>query len=709
LIQRSFSPGEGEPHGVLTGFNSRRKVWLNYVFRRYPGIFMTVKTPEPKEEIEMASAVQTKIAGRLQETADSLPVWMTAEWLEPRLVAVTLAALVTGSLLERAEAASWLVTIFAVTAYVAGGAFGTRGALKSLFEERKFDVDGLMVLAALGAALVGAWAEGATLLFLFSLSNTLQTYAIGRSRRAIRSLYALYPEQARVKRGDDTVTVGVEDLAVGDLILIEPGERIPVDGVVKAGRSAVDQSPITGESMPVDKAPGDEVFAGTLNKQGALDVKVTKLASESTLSRIVNLVEQAQENKAPTERALNKFEERYALGILGFIVLMIIVPPLLFGADFGANFYRAMVLMTVASPCALAISVPASFIAAIAAAARRGVMFKGGAYLEQLADIKAVAFDKTGTLTAGQPTLTVLAPVSGVDENDLLAWAAAVEARSEHPLAQAIIEAARNRNLNYQDADDFEAVSGRGARGIIDNEEYWVASPAHLVKIAPIPAELANALSEFEEQGYTAVGVVRGQTWLGLIALADKVRPDSKDAVAALKARGIQTAMLTGDNPRAAAHIARSVGIDVVHAGLMPEDKASVIESLRAKFGPVAMIGDGINDAPALALADLGVAMGGAGTDVALETADLVLMGDKISRLSDAIDLSRLARRVVKQNMVFAIGVMILLTISTFVVALPLPLGVLGHEGSTVVVVLNGLIQLLVLPGLRQRREHAKA
>jgi Cd2+/Zn2+-exporting ATPase len=668
---------------------------------------MAVKIPEPKEEIDMASAVQTNIARQPEEESSGRPFWMTAEWLEPRLVIVTLAALVTGALLERAEAAGWLVAVFAVTAYIAGGAFGAKGALKSLFHERKFDVDGLMVLAALGAALVGAWAEGATLLFLFSLSNTLQTYAIGRSRRAIRSLYALYPETARVKRGDETVTVGLEELAINDLVLIEPGERIPVDGIVQAGRSAVDQSPITGESMPVDKAPGDDVFAGTLNKQGALDVTVTKLASESTLSRIVHLVEQAQENKAPTERALDKFEERYAVGILGFIVLMIVVPPLLFNADFGANFYRAMVLMTVASPCALAISVPASFIAAIASAARRGVLFKGGAYLEQLADIKAVAFDKTGTLTAGQPEMTALMPVSGVAENDLLAWAAAVEERSEHPLAQAIVEAARNRSLSYKEADDFEAVSGRGAHGHINGEQYWVASPVHLAKIAPVPAELEQGLHDFEEQGYTAVGVVREQTWLGLIALADRVRPDSKAAVAALKARGIQTAMLTGDNPRAAAHIARGVGIDVVHAGLMPEDKANVIESLRTKFGPVAMIGDGINDAPALALADLGVAMGGAGTDVALETADLVLMGDKIGRLSDAIDLSRLARRVVKQNMVFAIGVMILLMISTFVVSLPLPLGVLGHEGSTVIVVLNGLIQLLLIPGLKQRRERA--
>lgn len=629
--------------------------------------------------------------------------WLTTEWLEPRLVIVTLVALIAGTTLERTDVPSWIVTVLAVIAYVAGGVFGAKGAITSLIQERKFDVDGLMVLAALGAASVGAWAEGATLLFLFSLSNTLQTYAIGRSRRAIRSLYALYPEQARVKRGDETITVPLEALAIGDIVLIEPGERIPVDALVIAGQSAVDQSPITGESVPVDKQPGDDVFAGTLNKQGALDVKVTKLASESTLSRIVQLVEDANENKAPTERALDRFEERYAVGIIAFVGLMIVIPPLLFGADFQSNFYRAMVLMTVASPCALAISVPASFIAAIASAARRGVLFKGGAYLEALADIKAIAFDKTGTLTAGEPAVTAVLPISGGDETALLAYAAAVEARSEHPLAQAIIAEAEARGVAYSDADAFEAIAGRGARGLTDGVETWVASPKHLIEIAPLPDELTAQLDELQEQGQTTVGVVRGGVWLGLIAMADAIRTESKAALEALTGQGIHVAMLTGDNPRVAANIAAAVGIDEVYAGLMPDQKASVIETMRTKYGSVAMVGDGVNDAPALALADLGIAMGTAGTDVALETADIVLMGDRIERLNDAIALSRKARRVVTQNIVFALAVMVLLVISTFVVALPLPLGVLGHEGSTVIVVLNGLIQLLLIPGLRQR------
>ncbi len=638
------------------------------------------------------------------DATNQRPQWLTVEWIEPRLVVVTLVALILGAALERSDPSSGVVTLLAVTAYIAGGAFGTKGALIHLFRDRKFDVDGLMILAALGAASVGAWVEGATLLFLFSLSNTLQTYAIGRSRRAIRSLYALYPEQAHVRRGDAVVTVTLNELAVGDLVLIEPGERIPVDGLVLGGRSAVDQSPITGESVPVDKAPGDEVFAGTLNKQGALDVSVTKLAGESTLSRIVKLVEQAQENKAPTERALDRFEERYAVAIISFVALMIVIPPLLLNVDFQTNFYRAMVLMTVASPCALAISVPASFIAAIASAARGGVLFKGGAYLESLADIKAVALDKTGTLTTGRPLVTSVVPMSGIDENQLLAWAASVEVRSEHPLAKAITDAAQARGLDFAEAGDFESVAGRGARGLIAGVDHWVASPLHLIQIAPIPTELEARLHELEAQGQTTVGVIRGDTWLGLIAMADGVRPESRAAIASLKARGIQTAMLTGDNPRVANNIAASIGIDRVYAGLLPQDKASVIETLRAQYGQVAMVGDGVNDAPALALADLGVAMGAAGTDVALETADIVLMGDRIERLSEAIDLSRLARRVVKQNMTFAIGVMILLVIGTFVVSLPLPLGVLGHEGSTVIVVLNGLIQLLLLPELRRTR-----
>lgn len=636
------------------------------------------------------------------------PAWLTAGWIEPRLVVVTLMALIAGSLLERAGASQVLVTAVAVIAYLTGGWFGTVGAIRGL-RDRRIDVDMLMILAALGAAVVGAWVEGATLLFLFSLSNVLQDYAIGRSRKAITGLFKLYPEQATVVRNGTKSVVGLDALRVGDLVLIQPGERIPVDGVVTDGRSSVDQSPITGESIPIDKLPGDTVFAGTLNKQGVLDVQVTALASESTLSRIVHMVEQANENKAQTERFLDKFEERYAVAILGFIALLIVVPPLLFGADFGDNFYRAMVVMTVASPCALAISVPASFIAAIASAARSGVLFKGGAYLEQLADIKAVAFDKTGTLTAGEPAVTDIVPLNGMDRADILAIAGAVEARSEHPLAKAITDAADPEAVARIAVTDFEAVPGQGLHAVADGQEVWIGSPQAMAAQLHVPADVHAETLRLEQDGKTVVGITWGGKWRGLIALADQLRPEAKRAVDAMRSRGLTTVMLTGDNPRVADLIAKQVGIDAVHAGLLPQDKAAVIESLRVQYGPVAMVGDGINDAPALAVADLGVAMGAAGTDVALETADLVLMGDKVERLATAIDLSRLARRVVWQNIIFSLSVMIGLIIAAFTIGLALPLGVLGHEGSTVIVVTNGLVQLLLLPTLKSARANRGA
>ena len=373
----------------------------------------------------MATVIST------QETAavSNRPTWLTQAWLEPRLVVVTLVAILTSLLLERLEAPALLILIVNVTSYVAGGLYGTIGALTSL-RQKRLDVDMLMILAALGAALIDQWHEGAMLLFLFSLSNVLQDYAIGRSRQAIRGLLKLYPSEAKVKGPNGVQVVKVSTIRVGDLILIEPGERLPVDGIVKAGRSAVDQSPITGESMPVEKGVGDKVFAGTLNQQGMLDVEALQPASDTVLARIIKMVEEAQDSKAPTERFLEVFEQRYATLIIASVALIVVIPPALGWVDFTHNFYRAMVLMTVASPCALVISTPASFISAIAAGARNGVLFKGGAYLEGLAAVKAIAFDKTGTLTQGKPALTDLVPCDEIDETELLRIAAAVEALS---------------------------------------------------------------------------------------------------------------------------------------------------------------------------------------------------------------------------------------------------------------------------------------
>ncbi len=647
------------------------------------------------------------------------PKWLSQGWLEPRLVVLTLLAIVLSLISERLDAPHTLITVFNVSSYITGGVFGVIASLEAL-RHRHINVDLLMVLAAVGAALIDQWHEGAMLLFLFSLSNVLQSYAIGRSRQAIRGLLKLYPSEAKVRHNGQIEVMKVELINVGDVVLIEPGERIPVDGLIINGRSSVDQSPITGESMPVEKEVGDKVFAGTLNQQGLLDVEATQAAHDTTLSRIIKLVEEAQDSKAPTERFLETFEQYYAMVIIGGVLLFIIIPPALGLIDFHSNFYRAMVLMTVASPCALIISTPASFISAIAAAARNGVLFKGGAFLEAMASVKAIAFDKTGTLTMGKPAVTDVVSCCELCEDELLSVAAAVEARSEHPLAKAIVSAAAHRKLTVGEVEDFQAVTGLGITARLDNSIIRLGSVKYLEQKDPVPQRLAARLEQLELEGKTVIGVVReggchlcdncehpenNQDWMGIVAMADQLRPEAVGIIRHLHELGIErVAMLTGDNPRVAQTIAHQLGIDAVYAGLMPDDKVRIIKEIEAEVGPTAMVGDGVNDAPALATASVGIAMGAAGTDVALETADLVLMGDKLELIAYALTLSKKARRVVWQNIGFALLVIALLITGAFVINLPLPLGVLGHEGSTVIVVLNGLISLLVWPEFQRRR-----
>ena len=636
--------------------------------------------------------------------------WFTQAWLEPRLVVVTGAAIALSFLGERLGWPDALILVLNIISYVAGGFYGAKTAIESLLQKR-IDVDMLMVLAALGAAAIDQWHEGAILLFLFSLSNVLQDYAIGRSRQAIKGLLKLYPEEARVRRGEQVVSVKASDIRVGEIVLIQPGERLPVDGVVVSGRSAVDQAPITGESIPVEKQPGDQVFAGTLNQQGALDIKATQPPSNTTLARVIKMVEEAQDSKAPTERFLDRFEQVYASMIIFGVLLFIILPPLLgWVDDFNAHFYRAMVLMTVASPCALIISTPAAFISAIASAARGGILFKGGAYIEQMAAVKAIAFDKTGTLTKGKPAVIDIVPADGISSDELLAVAAAVEARSEHPLALAVLRAAEARGLALAEVSDFENLPGRGIQASVGEQQVRLGSPTYMLSDADLPETLNAAAERLQREGNTLVVVARDDEWLGLIAIADQLRPEAKAVIARLKRSGIEKiAMLTGDNPLVAEAIAREAGIDAVYAGLMPEDKVRVVEQLNAETGAVAMVGDGVNDAPALATASIGIAMGAAGTDVALETADVVLMGDKLALIDEALHLSRRARQVVWQNIAFSLAVIVVLVIGTFVVSLPLPIGVLGHEGSTVIVVLHGLIALLLWPEIKRRRARKAA
>jgi Cd2+/Zn2+-exporting ATPase len=616
--------------------------------------------------------------------------------------ALCLVLAVGGWVAERLGVAPWLVLALYGGAYLAGGGVAALNGLRTL-RQAKIDVDFLMVAAAVGAAIIGEWVEGATLLFLFSLSNALQQYALDRTRQAIRALMDLRPASARVLRpapgggAPVVVEVPVENLVVGDRVEVRPGERLPADGQVAAGQSAVDQSPITGESIPVPRGVGDSVFAGSINGGGALTVRVTRRAEDSTLARIIVLVEEAQSERAPTQKRLDAFEQKYAVGVVSLAALTALAPPLVLGWTWPAAFYKAMTLLVVASPCALVISTPASILSAIAAGARQGVLFKGGAHVESLARVKVVAFDKTGTLTVGRPRVTDVephshagAPVMPTDE--LLALAAAVESRSEHPLARAIVAEAVERRLALPPAADLQAVPGKGVTAIVDGVRLHIGTPDHLTEQGvALPAGEPELVAALEAQGKTVV-LVGAERLLGVIAVADTVRPEAAAAVAALKAQGIQKViMLTGDNQRAAKAIGAAAGVDEVRAELLPEEKVAAVKALLAEHGAVAMVGDGVNDAPALATATVGIAMGAGGTDVALETADVVLMASDLAKLPYALGLGRRAMSVVRQNLTFALVVIMTLIGSALLNIVSLPLGVVGHEGSTVIVVLNGL------------------
>lgn len=685
--------------------------------RAIPGVARAAINPAGRtltiEYVVTAAEAPASVAEQLRRLGYQVRDLRLPEgWWERHQLAVYTAvcavALIAGYLAEHVTAAPvWVWGALYVTAFVAGGGVAAINGVRSLLQ-REIDVDFLMVAAALGAASIGDWVEGGMLLFLFSLSNALQQYAMDRTRQAIRALMNLRPATARRRTpAGQEVIVPVEQLAVGEVVDVRPGERLPADGEIVAGRSAIDQSPITGESIPVARGPGDPVFAGSINGGGALEVRVTKQAQDSTLARIILLVEEAQSERAPTQKRLDAFERRYALAVVGGTVLVAVGLPLVFGWGWGEAFYRAMTLMVVASPCALVISTPASILSAIAAGARHGVLFKGGAHVERLAQVTVVAFDKTGTLTLGRPRVTDIQPFDpDCSEAELLARAAAVEARSEHPLARAVLAAAHDRGLSLLEATDLQAVAGRGLSARLNGDLVLIGTAEHLDALGvSVPPEHAAAQSQLEHQGKTVmwVGARRGAAaqpaLLGLIAVADTVRPEAPAAVRALKAAGVrQVVMLTGDNLRAAQAIGAQAGVDEVRAELLPEDKLAAIKDLQRAYGAVAMVGDGVNDAPALATADLGIAMGAGGTDVALETADVVLMSSDLSRLPYALDLSRRAMRVVGQNLTFALGVIVLLIISAVFNLVSLPVGVLGHEGSTVVVVINGLRLLGVRP-----------
>jgi len=635
---------------------------------------------------------------------ERLKLWMTGDRLEAVFMVLTFVFMITGWLTARAGV-GWY-DVFYAGAYLFGGYFGVRAGLQSL-RQWTIDVDLLMVLAALGAAVVNAPFEGAMLLFLFSLSNVLQAYAIDRTRKAIKSLMKLRPEKALARRDGGTVLVPLEELVVGDVLVVRPGESIALDSVIIEGGSAVDQSSLTGESMPVSKKAGDPVFAGTINQTGGLEVRVTKLAKDSTIEKLVRMVEEAQSEKADTQRMLDRAEQFYAVGVILFTLGLIVVPILFLHEPFQAAFYRAMTVMVVASPCALIISTPASILSAIGGAARRGVLFKGGVHLERAATVKVVTFDKTGTLTEGKPRVTdMIVEGSVVDFRTppgpaalaLLGLVGSVEAKSEHPLAQAIVHECRQRGVTLEECAAFQSVSGKGASGLVNGRRIAVGNARYFTaKNIVIPDALAAQIAGLQDDGKTCVIVgdvdecAGTAALLGAVAIADVLRSDAASVIQQLKANGIErVVMLTGDNARVARAIAKQAGVDEFHADLLPEDKVRVIKELKS-IGPVAMVGDGVNDAPALATATVGIAMGAAGTDVAMETADVVLMSDNLQNIVFALAISRHSRRVIYQNLGFAMVVIVVLVISALGFKLPLPVGVVGHEGSTVLVCLNGL------------------
>lgn len=624
--------------------------------------------------------------------------WLQGQNLEAIFTAITLVTMLSAWLAESADLPVAVWGSLYVIAYAAGGWFGLQSGLASL-RERTIDVDLLMILVAVGAALIGAPFEGALLLFLFSLSNVLQDYALNRTQNAIRALMKLRPSQARVRRGSEIMALPIEQVGLGDVFVVRPGDRLPLDGTVITGESAIDQAAITGESMPVVKQPGSPVLAGTINQNGHLEVEVTRLAEDTTLAKLIKLVSEAQAEKAPTQRFLDTAEQYYAMGVIVFTFLVAVIPMLFFSEAFSTAFYRAMTVLVAASPCALIISTPASILSAIGNGARRGILFKGGIYMEQSAGIKVVAFDKTGTLTQGKPHVTDVTALGSVSADDLLRLAAAVEAKSEHALARATVQAAEARQLDVSEAVAFQAATSQGVRGVVDGADIRVGNLRYFEAFDRTHLEAAAAeVDRLQNEGKTSVVVARIDAseqhadLLGVVAFADQLRPEAAAVVEDLKQLGIvKVVMLTGDNERVARAIAAEVGVDAYYADLLPEDKIRIVKELEAEYGSVAMIGDGVNDAPALAGASVGVAMGAAGTDVALETADVVLMSDDLTNIPYVIDLSHQTRRTLIVNLGFALAMIVVMIIGIFTIGLPLPLAVIGHEGGTVLVSLNGL------------------
>jgi len=635
-----------------------------------------------------------KQAGYKAHKEDDLihqPIRTLSWWKNVR----TIATIISGILLATATVLNWagIKSDITISLYILAAAIGGYHAAVSGFyglRSLSLDMNFLMTTAIIGAMAIGEWQEGAVVAFLFSLGNTLQTYTMDKTRQSIRALMALTPPDALVRRSGQQQRLPVNDILKGDIIIVKPGERIAMDGLVRSGSSTVNQATITGESIPVEKTEGDAVYAGTVNEYGALEIEVTKIAADSTLARIMHLVEEAQAQKAPSQQFVDIFAKYYTPIVILSAAGVMFLPWLVFNQPFEPWFYKGLVLLVISCPCALVISTPVSIVSAIGNSSRQGVLIKGGAYLEKIGAIRAIAFDKTGTLTKGQPEVTDVAVMKGCSEDELLSMAAAIEQLSEHPLAKAIMQ--RAAGLELKTVTNFKTLIGTGAQADINGQTVFIGNARLFEKLGHDLTQNEITLANFEQQGKTVVFLGTKDTVLGMIAVADTLRDKSKEAIKALHMAGIKhIAMLTGDNTHVAGIIATKLGLETFYSELMPEDKVKVIKRIDDEYGGIIMVGDGVNDAPALASATVGIAIGSTGSDMAMETADVTLMTDDLLKLSYIVKLSRKTVAVIKQNIGFSVLVKFIFVVLTFFGMANLWLAVAADTGASILVTLNGM------------------
>ncbi|SOC41766.1 heavy metal translocating P-type ATPase [Ureibacillus acetophenoni] len=647
------------------------------------------------EELEKAGAFENlKIRDEKEQKVEREPFWKQKENIKVYISAILL--VISWFLGEQYGEEHILPTIgYAASILIGGYSLFIKG-LKNL-SRLKFDMNTLMTIAIIGAAIIGEWGEGATVVILFAISEALERYSMDKARQSIESLMDIAPKEALIRRGKEEMMIHVDDIQVNDIMIVKPGQKLAMDGIVIKGTSTLNQAAITGESVPVTKTVDDEVFAGTLNEEGLLEVKVTKRVEDTTLSKIIHLVEEAQAERAPSQAFVDKFAKYYTPAIVILALLIAVIPPL-FGGDWSQWIYQGLAVLVVGCPCALVVSTPVAVVTAIGNAAKNGVLIKGGIHLEEAGHLKAIAFDKTGTLTKGIPAVTDIVTYGG-NENELMIITAAIEKGSQHPLASAIIRKAEEKRLdiNGVSVEDFQSITGKGVKAKVNDQMYYVGSPNLFEELhKTIESNIKENITRMQTEGKTVMVLGTEKEILSLIAVADEMRETSKEVINKLNHIGIETVMLTGDNERTAKAIGKQVGVSDIQADLLPEDKLNFIKKLREKHQSVAMVGDGVNDAPALAAASVGVAMGGAGTDTALETADIALMSDDLSKLPYTIKLSRKALMIIKQNITFSLAIKLVALLLVIPGWLTLWIAIFADMGATLIVVLNSLRLLRV-------------